>query len=475
MPGRSRFPLSYSLPGRSCFLTGLFDLPFCCQFFPGLQDLSPQPLLLRKRLLRVLYSESGEQIHLAFRLPRLFRSEHPYDTVFPVISGNFLHLAGPEPPDALCHPQSRHPADRFLRYPAQNFKFRSQLCQHFPVQFRGFYAGCGKSHGGGDHLRQRNQALIGLGPGLHIPLRPVRQFLRPMIDADGNLLPAHRTAAPELLRLGRRQTEMAFPMPVHMIFPFLGIKLNGSAQAVSRLDSLLQALPGRLPIKEGGLPSQLRRRVGVGAGYQLKIIQHGQPPVHGRIRGKPRLHRVDIQGQIPKTFFHRIKSGKGSQKGKMRRPDMGGNQHALRTGVQKDFQQIPAVQPQNRPSVRMDIPDGFQPGRQPVRLLKPRQQNHIVNLPHFAVFLVNGTDFSGDNKKGLFAPAGLPVLQPIFLFQPVQTVPGLFQLFLQFPTPVRMGKIPRSHHPDSFSLRPESQMFRVAFLAGGPGKPGMNM
>ena len=39
---------------------------------------------------------------------------------------------------------------------------------------------------------------------------------------------------------------------------------------------------------------------------------------------------------------------------------MGGDEHSIWAGLQGNFQQVPAVQPQDRPSIGVDIADGFQ-------------------------------------------------------------------------------------------------------------------
>ena len=81
----------------------------------------------------------------------------------------------------------------------------------------------------------------------------------------------------------------------------------------------------------------------------MEGIQGGQSPVHRRIGGKTGFQCMDMTRQILKTFFDGIKPGKGSEQGKMRSPDMGGNKNRPGTGFQCDFQKIPAVQTEDRP------------------------------------------------------------------------------------------------------------------------------
>ena len=58
----------------------------------------------------------------------------------------------------------------------------------------------------------------------------------------------------------------------------------------------------------------------------------------------------------------------------MRRPDVRRHIDGTRAKFEDDLQQIPAVQPQDRPAVRMDISDLLQSGRNLLRILQPRQE-----------------------------------------------------------------------------------------------------
>ena len=48
----------------------------------------------------------------------------------------------------------------------------------------------------------------------------------------------------------------------------------------------------------------------------------------------------------------------------MGRPDMGGDKDSVGAGLQGNFEQVAAVQPQNRPAVRVEVADQLQPFRQ---------------------------------------------------------------------------------------------------------------
>ena len=52
---------------------------------------------------------------------------------------------------------------------------------------------------------------------------------------------------------------------------------------------------GQARVQQVRLPAQLGGGVGVGVGDQRETVQGGDPPVHGRVGGEARLHRVDVR------------------------------------------------------------------------------------------------------------------------------------------------------------------------------------
>ena len=158
----------------------------------------------------------------------------------------------------------------------------------------------------------------------------------------------------------------------------------------------------------------------------------------------------------------------------MRGPDMGGNVNGLRAAFQHNFQQIPAVQPQDGPAVAVQIADGLQPVGKPLRRVQPRQNDHMMHLPGFPVPFINGADFACNHEARLpRVPGGAG--QAVFFFELINTVPILFKHFFQFFAPLGVGKIPGAHQADPLVPGPHIQMRRVAVTAGGPGKAVMNM
>ena len=130
-----------------------------------------------------------------------------------------------------------------------------------------------------------------------------------------------------------------------MIFSFLREELQRPGQAFALIDGPRQIVVAEIHIKKIGLPSQLRRRMGVGIGDQLKGVQRRDPPVHRRVRRKPRLQSMDMGSQISEAVLNPVKTGKSAEQGEVGRPDMRGHINRLRAGLQHNFQQVPAVQP----------------------------------------------------------------------------------------------------------------------------------
>ena len=153
---------------------------------------------------------------------------------------------------------------------------------------------------------------------------------------------------------------------------------------------------------------------------------------------------------------------------------MGRNVYGLRAGFQHDLQQIPAVQPQNRPAVRMNVADQLQPSGQRLRLLQSGQQEQTVHLAHPFLFLINGADLSRHQKARLLLRHAL-LMNAVFLLQHIKPVLRRFQLFHQLRPPCGMGEISCSQNMNSLFSRHELQMLRIAVLARSPRKPGVNM
>ena len=414
-----------------------------------------------------------KEAHLSLQAVSFLLGQQPDLPILPVKTGFPLHLAHAQTPDALCHQGTCGFPDILNRNFPQNDKFRSQRPCHLFIFFRRLLPRRRNSHGSADYLHKRHQTLEGPPFWQDKSLLPVRKLLHPVHHPDGYFLSAHRASVSIPGSLPGTDAQAAFPVPVKMIFPLLRKKLNGTCQSLSQLYGICQSPIGQFHIQQTGFPSQFCRGMGIGIGYQAETVQRPHAPVHGRIGRKPCLQGMNMGCQIFKALFHGIKSRKSAKHGKMGRPDMGRHINSIRAGLQHDFQQIPAGNPQNGPPIGMNVPYQLQPPCHCPGRLQPRQNQQAVHLSHPVSLFVDGTDLPRDHKPGIRGRRCS--LQPVFLFQYIQSILCRFQLFRQFIPPGRMGKIPGSHNVDSFFSGPQIQVFRRAVPAGGPGIPGMNM
>lgn len=139
-------------------------------------------------------------------------------------------------------------------------------------------------------------------------------------------------------------------------------------------------------------------------GHERKTVERGYLPIHGRIGRKARLQRMDMPCQVLKALLDRIKARKRTKQGKMRRPDMRRDQHAVRAGLQQDLQQIPAVQAEDRSAVGMDITDPLKTQRKCIRRSEARQQDHIMHFSRFTVLFIDRADLAGKHKTRFSSP-----------------------------------------------------------------------
>ncbi len=241
---------------------------------------------------------------------------------------------------------------------------------------------------------KRDQPFKALCPREHKPFAPVGQRLHPVQHAYGDPASAYGTYAGGGLCFSRLQAYLAVPVPVAVVFPFLGEKLEGAVKfpGIEVLERPRQMGIGKDGIKEVGFPREIGRGMRVGVGDQRKPFQRGKAPIHGRVRGQPGLQRMDMARQILKAFGDIVKPRISAEQGKMGRPDMGGDKYGLRAHVQGDLQQVPTVQPQNGPAVRVQVADGLQPAGQHFGVLQTGQKDQVVDLADLSVLFIYGTD-----------------------------------------------------------------------------------
>ena len=193
--------------------------------------------------------------------------------------------------------------------------------------------------------------------------------------------------------------------------------------------------------------------MGIWIRKQAETVQGAHTPVHWRVRRKPCLQSMDMGCQILKALLNCVKPWKGTKQGKVRCPDMGRHINPARAGFQHYFQQIPTRNPQNGTAVWMNITNQLQPSCQRLRCIHLRQNKKAVHLSHPLPLFINGADFSGHHETGtLIWHAAF--LDPVFLFQNIQTVLSRFQLFCQFYPPCRMGEVSCPDNINSLLSRP---------------------
>ena len=422
-------------------------------------------LFLPAQALLVLPGLAGRvQLHQR-RLPgqqlQLVRRKQRDHAVFPVVARLSVHLIRAQTPQRLAHRAPRDALHRLHGQLPQDAELRPQRAQQPQVLRLHALARGGRAHAVGQQLGQRHQALE--GPRQHrLLLAAVGQLLHAVRHADGQLAPAHGAAPAQLLRARRLQTHPAGPVPVQMVLPLLREELDGAVKALARLDGALEraiAPPARQQI---GLTPQLCRRVRVGIGHQRQPVEQGAAPVHHRVGGQPRLRRAHLPRQVVIALLQRLKPRKRPEQRKMRRPHVRRDVHRLRAALQHDLQQIMAVQPQYGPAVAVQVADGLQPVRQRLRLLQPRQQDHVMHLARAAVLFVDGADLARHRKSRRGALLRHARRKPQLLFERVQPRAVGHQRLAQLLTPRRMGEIPRPHHVNALAPCPEIQVLRVA-------------
>ena len=155
-----------------------------------------------------------------------------------------------------------------------------------------------------------------------------------------------------------------------------------------------------------------------------------------------------------------------------RGPDVGGDEVRAGVGLQGDLQQVPGVEPQDRPSVRMEVADPREAPGHPVHRLEVRGVDEMVNLPGLVELLVDGRDLDRKHEPGggRAAPAGRR--QPAF-DEPLQIGPQAVEarlrgheLLLQLRPPRRMREVAGADDGDAFLARPEREVFEITAPAG---------
>ena len=324
----------------------------------------------------------------------------------------------------------------------------------------------------GQDLGQRDQALHrARGRGRRGLLRPIGEIFDPVHDAHRQRLAAHRAQALALPGLARREADFAVAVAVQMILPLLGKELQRPPVPLARLQCRAQREVIHRGVEHAHLPPQLLRRMGVRVGNQPETVQGRDPPVHGRIRRQPGLDREDVRREVSVAVVDGVEARLRAERGEPRRPDMGGDEVRVRSRLQGDLQQVPGVEPQDRPPVRVQVADPGQAVHYPVRRIEIRGVDQVVDLPRPVELLVDGRDLDREHEPhgGPLAPARG---RQTFLDRPFQIRPQAEQsrlrrheLLLQLRPPRRMREVPGGDDADPLLAGPQGQVLEVAVPA----------
>src|SRR5699024_2191695 len=145
-----------------------------------------------------------------------------------------------------------------------------------------------------------------------------------------------------------------------------------------------------------------------------------------------------------------------------------GDELRVRAGVQRQLEQVAAVQTEVEAAARPDVADGLEPRGELVRCLNPGQEDHVMYLPRPAVALVDRADLARDHKARRVSRLG--VRQAVRLFERIYALPCGFELLMQLCAPRGMGEVARPDKADALAARPPVQVGRVAVAAGRAGK-----
>ena len=183
-----------------------------------------------------------------------------------------------------------------------------------------------------------------------------------------------------------------------------------------------------------------------------------------------------MRRQVPIAVVHGVEARLGAQRGEPRGPDVG--RHQVRSGprLQRHLQQMPGVQSQDRPPVRVQVADLGKAGNQPVRGVEVRGVDQVMDLPGLVALLVDGRDLHRQHEPDRIEAAGAG-RRKLSLHGPFEVgaqaeEPGLRgdELLLQLSPPGRMGEVARADDADALLARPDGQVLQVAVPAGGAGE-----
>ena len=336
-----------------------------------------------------------------------------------------------------------------------------------PLALRTDLVDLGQDLGQGDQAPHRARGL-----GWRDVLGPVGKVLHAVHHADGQRLAARRTAAFVLAGLAGRQTDVAVAVPVEVVLALLGEELQRALVPLPRLQRPAEREVVQLGVEDAHLPPQLLRRMGVGVGHQPEAVERRHPPVHRRIGGKSRLDREDVPREVPVALVDGVEAGLRAEGGEPRRPDVGGDQVRPGTRFKGDLEQVPGVEPQDRPPVRVQVAYPGQAVDHPVGGFEVGGVDQVVDLPGPVELLVDGRDLDRKHEPDRVRRAPARRRQPL-LDEPLQVRAqakeprlGGHELLLELGPPRRVGEVAGGDDADALLAGPEREVLQVAVPAG---------
>ena len=334
----------------------------------------------------------------------------------------------------------------------------------------------------GENLGERDQALHrARGLRRSCVLGPVREVLDAMHHADRERLAAHRTQAVVRAGLAGGEPDIAVAVPVQVVLALFGKELQRAPVPLSRLQRPADREVVEIGVEDAHLPPELLGRMGVGVGHQPEAVELRHPPVHRRVRREAGLDREDVPREVPVAVVDGVEPGLRAERGEPRRPDVGGDQVRVGARFQGDLQQVPRVEPQDRPPVRVQVADPRQAVDHPIGGFEVGGVDQVVDLAGPVELLVDGRDLDRQHEpdRGRRAPARRrqPLLQGSFQVRTQAKEPrlGRHELLLELGPPRRVGEVAGGDDADALLAGPQRQVLQVAVPAGRAGVLGVDV